>query len=234
MNIISTHSKFKNYRFGRLAAQFMSFFSLFVIILWPVYSHATNDSSSQITHVDVGLRAAFDENDDARFEELLAQGANPTVWFDNTQSGWVMCSATLSGKEQFLKKILQYGFDPNFRQSNITSELSLPLTCAIRSDNLSAIEILVEAGADLSKTVCLECSTSYHTSVLSEAVLVNKYDLALWIYQNGSFSNAQMNTVKRLIEFLPFPSDSPEFEYRAKLVESMKLQGIVVVPWNSH
>ena len=224
----------KNSCFGWIVARIIGLFFLIFSLINPAYSKESNESDLLERRIDKDLRTALDEKDINKFEELLASGADPTKWFGDTQAGWVMCSATLSGKEQYLEKLLQFGFDPNFRQSNITSELSIPLGCAIRSDNLEAIKILVEAGADLSKNVCRECSMEYQTSLLSEAVLVNKFDLALWIYENGAFSKAQMETVKRLIEFLPFPKNSPEFENRENLIESMKLQGLPVKAWSAH
>ena len=124
--------------------------------------------------------------------------------------------------------IISSGFDVNFRQSEISSEISLPLACAVRSNNLQAVKILIHAGANPSESVCIQCGERYPSSLLSEAVLVRKFNIANWLIENGTYSTQQLETVVDLIERFPLPESSSKLGEEIELVDRLRGKGMEV------
>ena len=153
------------------------------------------------------------------------------AWLDNSQFGWVMCAATEVGREDFLRLLIDRGHDVNYRQVDISTAISLPLTCAVRFGNLEALKLLVEAGADASVKPCASCPGRKPMSVMSEAVIVGKYELAVWLFDKAEYTNEQLENDVRMIERFPVNESSPQNEYRLKLAELLRQKGYEVTPW---
>jgi len=183
------------------------------------------------TEIDFQLRSALEENDYEAFEHFLADGANPMAWLDDSQFGWVMCAATEVGREEFLRLLIDKGYDVNYRQVDISTAISLPLTCAVRFGNLEALKLLVEAGADAAVKPCASCLNRKPRSVMSAAVIVGKYDLAVWLFDKANYSNEQLETDIRMIERFPVNEYSRQNDYRLELAELLRQRGYEVTPW---
>ena len=183
------------------------------------------------TELDYALRDALFERDLDKFEQYLSEGADPTVWFENSSYGWVYCAATEPGLEDFLQLIIDKGFDVNFRQTDIHPTSSLPLTCAVRFNNLQALEMLVSVGANPAVYMCVDCERRMPLSVLAEATMVSKYDLAIWLLDKGNYSDAQIQTVITGIEMFPVDELNPRNALRLELAERIRELGFEVNPW---
>lgn len=181
------------------------------------------------TEFDYALREALANESEKQFISALELGGSPTAIFDNTQDGWVFCSATRVGNESYLRLLIEDGKDVNFRQDMISPELSLPLSCAIRFSNLAAIKLLSNAGADPTLPICVDCKERLPSSLLSEAVLVGKHDLAVWFLENGDYSDSQIGTVVDLIQRFPLPDSFDKKTYEGELVAMLRSKGIQVI-----
>lgn len=188
----------------------------------------STDSSINYTQRDVGLLEALNAENKKEFVQYLELGGDPTVRFDDTQFGWAYCAATRSGFEDYLEEIIKTGFDLNFRQSKISPDISLPLSCAIRSNNLVAVKMLVDAGANPAETVCINCNERFPSSLLSQSVLVRRFNIANWLIENGDYSYRQFETVVNLIERFPLPKSSSKIEGETELVNRLREKGIAV------
>lgn len=184
------------------------------------------------TPIDHALRDSLLDNNYDLFIENLAAGGDPTEWFENSEQGWVMCAATDIGREEYLRLIIDAGFDINFRQSDVASHLSSALLCALSYKNLSAIKNLIKAGADPTIKVCLVCDTRIATSLLSMTALSSNYDIAIWLFENTEYRPEQIQAVVSFIETSPFPSEVPQNINRLKLAELLREQGYEVTPWS--
>lgn len=180
---------------------------------------------------DIDLRdALFAENLDD-FGQLLRSGADPTEWLENSHNGWIFCAATDKGREPFLREIIRNGYDVDFFRSDVSTDISRPLLCAIRFDNLNALRILIDAGANPAVKICEECTSRITRSIVSEAMLVRRYDLAKWLLDKGNYSEKQLNTMVLLLEDFPVDESSPINKDRLELVEALRRMGIEVHPW---
>lgn len=192
------------------------------------FSSDTTISKINFSQTDVGLLDALNSENKSEFVENLELGGDPTVRFDDTQFGWVYCSATRRGYEEYLEEIIKKGFDLNFRQSQISPDISLPLSCAIRSNNLSAVKMLVHAGANPAETVCVNCNERFPSSLLSQSVLVRRFNISNWLVENGAYSYRQYETVVNLIERFPLPKSSSKLEGEIELVNRLRERGMEV------
>lgn len=183
------------------------------------------------TELDYALRDALISRDLEQFQHILVQGGDPTVWFENSQYGWVYCAATEPGLEAYLQLIIDKGFDVNFRQTDVHRTASRPLTCAVRFNNLRALEMLVSVGADPAVRLCVTCNRRAPLSVLAEAAMVGKYHLASWLVDKGNYSEAQMKTVISGIENFPVDESAPGNVHRLKLAQLIREQGFEVNAW---
>ncbi|NND73300.1 MAG: hypothetical protein HKN43_17125 [Rhodothermales bacterium] len=181
--------------------------------------------------VDFALRDALIESDYDSFNRMLSLGADPTEWLDNSQYGWVMCAATEVGRERFLKLLIEKGYDINFRQSDISTAISLPLTCAVRFRNLNALEMLINSGADPTVKPCDDCSSRSPMSVMSEAILVGKYELAVWLFDKATYSQEQLATDISMLETQKVDESAAGNFYRLMLADLFREKGYEVTPW---
>jgi len=181
---------------------------------------------------DESLRNALLNRDLAEFRDQIETGANPTQQFNNSYEGWVFCAATEVGREDYLKLIIDAGFDVNYRQAKITTELSTPLFCAITFKNLSAVEMLLNAGADHQVLYCPTCNSTIATSALWLSTLGMNFEMSIWLLKNTSYSTDQLQAIVTMIETLRFPKDSPRHPVRNEFVELLRAEGFSVTPWH--
>lgn len=180
---------------------------------------------------DYALREKLLEHDLAGFNHYLEVGADPTEWLDDSQYGWVMCASTESGKEEFLESLISHGFDVNFRQSHIGSAISMPLTCAIRFRNLNAIKILIDHGADPSLSTCPTCRVKEYPTSLSLAVMVRKYELAVYLLNKARYHEEELKSIVRILERSAVDETSAWNKYRLELADMLREKGYEVTPW---
>lgn len=199
--------------------------------VWDLYARELPQHAITAESSDYALRDSLLKNDYEHFENYLLEGADPTAWLDDTQYGWVMCAATEVGREEFLGLLIEQGHDVNFRQEDISTAISLPLTCAIRFGNLRALEILIGAGADPAVKPCDKCANRKPMSVMSEAILVRKYELAVWLLDKGDYSDEQLRTDIGMLERQRVDESAPGNAYRLILADMLREKGYEVTPW---
>ncbi|MGQ7848430.1 ankyrin repeat domain-containing protein [Granulosicoccus sp. 3-233] len=197
-------------------------------------SHARELPQHEITadSSDFALRDSLLDMDYESFKSHLSNGADPTAWLDDSQFGWVMCAATESGREEYLKLLIESGNDVNFRQTDISSAISLPLTCAVRFGNLNALKLLVDAGAQPERTPCDACVNRKPMSVMSEAILVRKYELADWLFNKGNYTDAQLRTDASILQRQKVNESSAQNIHRLTLAEKLRESGYEVRLWS--
>jgi len=183
------------------------------------------------SQIDDDLRASILDQNLPLFNDSLESGGDPGVLYENSEQGWVFCLATAPGKEEFLSKLISMGFDVNQRQTNIASDLSSPLACAISWNNFPAVKMLVESGADVAAEICLACDGRSPSSALSLAAIYRSYDMAVWLFDKGAYSEGQLETVVYLLENSKVWSESPQNIFRLQLIELFRKEGIDVDPW---
>ncbi len=127
------------------------------------------------------LMMAIINQDYKLFELLIDNGAN--VNYHNTYGGQSPLIEACSYKQydsKFAKELVARGANVN-DTTNITSQAQLsPLMAAARSGNTTVVEFLIKNGADINYKNKLG-STS-----LGEAILTQKYDVALILLNNGA------------------------------------------------
>lgn len=196
-----------------------------------VFSRDLPNRKIVANYSDLALKEAIEKDDYEAFNHSLLLGADPTEWLGNSQFDWVMCAAAEVGKEKFLNLLIEKGHDVNFRQSDISTFISLPLTCAIRFNNLKALEMLIVAGADPTLMPCDTCSNRAPMSVMSAAIIVRKYDLAAWLFDKGAYSEDQLDTDIHLLETIPVNESAPGNVYRLRLADLFRQKGYEVNLW---
>ncbi len=180
---------------------------------------------------DFALREALASGNLEEFDRYLSLGADPTEWLDDSQYGWVFCAATETGREEFLGLLIERSYDVNFHQVDIGSAISLPLACAVRFDNLRALELLVEAGADPSIAPSSLIPAQVPKSVMSSATIVGKYDLAVWLFDKANYSDEQLKSDISMLEKFPVDESAPGNVYRLMLADKLREKGYEVNPW---
>ncbi len=109
---------------SRLITKEMKSLHRFIFSFCLVLVSFTNAFSRELPHHEItanendyALRKALLDGNMEEFEHYLSLGANPTEWLDYTHDGWVFCAATAVGREQFLRKLIDKGYDVNFPPS---------------------------------------------------------------------------------------------------------------------
>lgn len=183
------------------------------------------------TEVDYALRDSLLSGDMNSFKNYLLSGADPTEWLDDSQHGWTFCAATEAGREIYLRLLIDEGYDVNFRQVDISSSISLPLTCAVRFRNLDALKILIAAGADPTVPPSIKFPDRIPMSVMSEAIIIGKYELAVWLFDKGNYSDVQLRSDIGMLERHIVDEAAPGNHYRLKLAELFRQKGYKVNLW---
>lgn len=208
-------------------------FSLFLLlfIYSDIIARELPNHESTANANDYALRKALLDGNIEEFGHYLSLGADPTEWLDYTHNGWVFCAATEVGREQYLRLLIDKGYDVNFHQVDIGSSISLPLTCAVSFDNLQALQMLVAGGADPTVAPSIEFPESAPTSVMSEAIIVGKYDLAVWLFDKGDYTDEQLKSDINMLQIFPVNESAPINKYRLKLAELFRQRGYEVDLW---
>jgi len=202
--------------------------TLFFLIITTVsnsYGRETHKAEGIGSEADYALKESLEDGDFEKFSNALKRGGDPTIWFENSSVGWVLCAATRTGQEEYLEFLISRNVDLDFRQSKISSELSTAILCAIHHNNLLSVQLLVKAGADTTIEECVTCKTSIHTSAVWSAALSSYYDIAVWLIQNGDYSAHQFEAIVNLLETINMSSDFPQNSYRLELAEILKTKG---------
>lgn len=208
-------------------------FACCYIAIGSLSSHAREIPVVEVTatEIDYALRDALLAENFQGFSDQLALGGDPTAWFENSREGWVLCAATQSGREKYLQLLIDSDSDINYLQSNINTLLTLPLGCAVTFDNIRAMEMLIAAGANPALQTCLKCGDRFPMSILAEAVIVRKYDLAVWLVDKGDYSDEQVASVIYMIEKSPVDESATINEARLELVQRIRDLGFKISPW---
>ena len=180
---------------------------------------------------DFALREALLSGNLEEFDHYLSLGANPTEWLDDSQYGWVFCAATEQGREEFLRLLIDKGYDVNFQQVDISSSISLPLTCAIRFKNLLALDFLVAAEADPAVALSIKTPNRIPMSVMSQAIIIGRYELAVWLFDKGNYTDEQLRSDIRMLEKFPVDESAPGNTYRLILADLFRERGYQINPW---
>ena len=127
---------------------------------------------------DMALLDALHGDNLAKFQRLLAKGANPNAHLSPEYG--VMCDATEPGKEAFLKAAIAHGGNVNL-YTDVSSIFATPLNCAISNENPQAFHILLDHGADLNLPGCPTCGPGAQRRPLEVAASLDDWDIALEI-----------------------------------------------------
>lgn len=176
------------------------------------------------------------------FKALLANNANVNI--HNTYDGTSALIEACSFKQydiEFVEMLLQKKANVNDvevgkrRQGNSTR--FTPLMAAARTGKLDLVKLLVENGADVNYR------NEYKQSALSEGVMQNKYNVAIFLLQNGAdyrqpvfyrFGdsvpyNPEEDKPMYLVDVLRedfMDLDTDEYKYKMQIVDFLKSKGI--------
>lgn len=146
---------------------------------------------------DAELLRAVHRNDlDAVIQEL-DKGGDPNKIYGRREYMWSMCAATDKGREQILRTLITYGGGPNLANSGASDLTSLPLVCSALFGNAQATDVLLSAGADPTKNVCMECST--HRSPLDASISMSSLESAQRIFYAVQPTETDLTAIKRLV-----------------------------------
>jgi len=183
---------------------------------------------------------AFHEDNPDVFKKLLEHGADPNVVVTNrfntkdieiTPSGAifpgesVLFLAARIGKPNYFKYVMQHGGNPNL----ITNDLSPPLFVlgGQYPDKKEAIQLLIDAGADLEYR-----SPTVSNTALESSITKKLFSITLQLLEAGASFNAYSgNNVRISTPVHAFvgemPEDTPpdERESYAKVLEWLEING---------
>jgi hypothetical protein len=176
------------------------------------------------------------------FKALLANKADISIHntFDGTSALIVACSFK-QYDNKFAEILLQQGANVNDvevgqRRKGNTTRLT-PLIAASEEGNLSLVKLLVSNGADINY------QNEYKQSALSQAAILQRYNVVLFLLQNGAnyaspifyrFGNSfpynpEEDTPMYLVDVLRenlFETGSMEYKYKMQIVDFLKAKGI--------
>ena len=68
-------------------------------------------------------------------------------------------------------------------------------------------------------------------SVMSQAIIVGNYDLAVWLFDKGDYSDDQLKSDISMLERFPVDESAPGNVYRLMLADMLREKGYEVTPW---
>ncbi|ASJ74305.1 ankyrin repeat domain-containing protein [Granulosicoccus antarcticus] len=208
-----------------LALSFLNFYSS-VIFSRELPHHEVTADAEDYALRDTVLSGSLED-----FDRHLSLGASPVEWLDDSQEGWVLCAVTAEGREQFLRLLIDKEYDVNYHQIDISSSISLPLACALRFENTKALGILLDAGADPTIAPSIKFPDSAPRSVMSLAIMIGRYDLALLLFDKGNYTGDQLKSDISMLERFPVDESAPGNVYRLKLADKFRERGFQITPW---
>ena len=117
------------------------------------------------------------------YEKLLELGADPNAINISARrvTRAAMYDSVFKADNYWLFTALKYGGNPNLVRAGVKDiQFMTPLECAINNGSLEKVRILIEHGADIEKLDPLD------GNALSIAALRVKYDIAIYLLENGS------------------------------------------------
>jgi uncharacterized protein len=172
---------------------------------------------------------------------LLELGADPNKHDHYDGSSAIIEAAGINGTNddntKFLKILLKYRANPNDeeignrRKGNTTRNTPLLVACGSPNKIVSPIEkvkILVEAGANINH------NNEFNQSALSEALLLDHYDIVIYLLKKGVNYKMIVNTdingknyyIWEDLRFKLLPLDSKEYKQKMQIIEFLKQKGI--------
>ena len=126
------------------------------------------------------LVCAFAASNKAGYKRLLELGASPNVQMENGLG--IMYFATAEADDsEWIELALRYGGDPNFVYTKSRSyPKRTPIFDAIEEHHVRAVELLIEAGADVTH------KSRHGLSPLEYALMKHLYDIAYLLLEAGA------------------------------------------------
>ncbi|WP_026997368.1 ankyrin repeat domain-containing protein [Flectobacillus major] len=178
------------------------------------------------------------------FEILLKNNANVNI-YDTYEGSSALIEAASSKyyHVKFVEALLQHGANVNDVQKikNEPDKIKSVLMKAAKTGNINLIKLLIEKGANLNY------QNSYKQTALSEAVMRERYNIVLYLLENGAdykqpiffrpaygiHSDQQDSKDKGksiyLVDMLRedfFELDTDEYKYKMQIVDFLKTKGI--------
>jgi ankyrin repeat protein len=207
----------------KLSKPFSSLLALALLSLSSALAFATNDADRQ-------LLKAVESGSVNQVKQAIAAGANPDVYFGPRFREKPMCIATQQGFESVLLTLLEAGANANslYTKTDILSED--PLSCAAHSRNLKAFKLLHEAGSEIDRDLCPDCSSKHPTPVLSGAIGGDRYDITRYIIENSDVPDSENRVIKQAIENSAVYADDKTLDDREWIADWLRARGMEVTP----
>lgn len=166
------------------------------------------------------------------FEILLKNKASTKI--HDTYEGSSALIEACSSKYydiKFPELLLEYGANVNDVQVDIEKEgkIRTPLMVACKTGKLDLVKLLVEKGADLNY------QNGYKQSALSESVMTDRYNVAIYLIENSAdykqpiFYRLEEDKPMYLVDVLRedfFELDTDEYKYKMQIVDFLKSKSI--------
>lgn len=166
---------------------------------------------------------------------LLDLGANPNLADSYRGESAVICAAN-NDDPKYLELLLKYKGNPNaienapFKKNDEVRQTALLSAISyLDSNSFKKVKLLVDAGANVNY------SNGFHTrSPLSEAIIQDKLDVALYLLQNGADSNLMIyESVDKhkvfILEALRkciFDLKSEQYKSKLEVIKFLKKKGL--------
>lgn len=166
------------------------------------------------------------------FEMLLKNKADVNIHdtYEGSTALIDACSSKLYDLK-FAETLIKYGSDVNDVQTDIEKQgkTRTPLMVASKTGKIDLVKLLVINGA------AVNYQNKYKQSALSEAIITDRYNTALYLLQNGAdyknpiFFKEEQNREMYLVDVLRedfFELDTDEYKYKMQIVDFLKSKGI--------